>query len=264
MKAWVFSLGAWIGSTYPEALLPILTIPWTVSSVKASVSFPFLSQELFSDASNGTNFVPWNQTAVIGADNRIDPVALAQEGLPYFATTYGLNVLVINMSATAAITHLLLWYRGDMKAVFTPYKLSNLRKLPNPESWHFWKDSSVPNENQDNYDPRYRLIMSYKAVPNWWFGIVLALSFTIGMIILYQGHTTLPWWGFIIAMLIGYVFLIIFGAMIAISGVQWLVQPIVQMIGGYIQVSHRSPLYSMFRERGEQGLISPKIFLGNC
>jgi purine-cytosine permease-like protein len=55
------------------------------------------------------------------------------------------------------------------------------------------------------------------------------------MTLLYTGHTTLPWWGFVVAMLIGYVFLIFLVAIMAISGVQWLVQPIVQMIGGYIQ-----------------------------
>lgn len=34
-----------------------------------------------------TNPIEWNQTAVTGSDNRIDPAALAIEGLPYFATT---------------------------------------------------------------------------------------------------------------------------------------------------------------------------------
>jgi len=87
-------------------------------------------------------------------------------------------------------------------------------------------------------------MMAYKAVPGWWFGCVLLLSFVIAMTLLYTGHTTLPWWGFVVAMLIGYVFLIFLGAIMAISGVQWLVQPIVQMIGGYIQPGN--PVANMY------------------
>jgi hypothetical protein len=194
--------------------------------------FPFLSQSLFSADSNATNSIVWNQTAVIGSDNRIDPAALAVQGLPYFATTYGINLLVINMSVTACFVHLCLWYWTDMKAAVAPFAPANLRRLVSREYWTTWKDSAEPEPNEDNYDPHYKLMMKYKAVPDWWFGCVLLLSFTIAMIILYTGHSTLPWWGFIVAMLIGYIFLVFFGAMMAISGVQWLVQPIVQMIGG--------------------------------
>jgi hypothetical protein len=64
------------------------------------------------------------------------------------------------------------------------------------------------------------------------------------MTILYTGNSTLPWWGFIVAMIIGYVFLTFFGAMQAITGIQWLVQPIVQMIGGYIQPGN--PVANMY------------------
>jgi hypothetical protein len=79
-------------------------------------NFPFLSQSLFSGDSNATNPIVWNQTAVIGSNNRIDPVALAVQGLPYFATTYGINLLVTNMSVTACFVHLCLWYWKYMKA----------------------------------------------------------------------------------------------------------------------------------------------------
>ncbi|PMD19683.1 peptide transporter MTD1 [Hyaloscypha hepaticicola] len=207
-------------------------------------NFPFLSQSLFSGDSNATNPIVWNQTAVIGSNNRIDPVALAVQGLPYFATTYGINLLVTNMSVTACFVHLCLWYWKDMKAAIAPFRPSNLRRLVTREYWTTWKDSAEPAPNEENYDPHYKLMMQYKAVPDWWFGCVLLLSFTIAMIILYTGHSTLPWWGFVVAMCIGYVFLVFFGAMMAISGVQWLVQPIVQMIGGYIQPGN--PVANMY------------------
>jgi hypothetical protein len=209
-------------------------------------NLPFLSQEIFSNTSNATNPVLWNQTAVIGADNKIDKAALDIQGLPLFATTYAINILVTNMSTTAAFTHLCLWYWTDMKAAFAIFTPTSLRRLFDFRNWSldFFRKSSVPEENQEHYDPHYKLMMAYKAVPNWWFGIVLLLSFIIAMTILYTGNSTLPWWGFIVAMIIGYVFLVFFGAMQAITGISWLVQPIVQMIGGYIQPGN--PVANMY------------------
>ncbi len=95
----------------------------------------FLSQSLFSADSNATNPIVWNQTAVIGSNNRIDSGALAVQGLPYFATTYRINLLVTNMSATAAFVHLCLWYWKDMRAVVAPFRLSHLRRLVTREYW---------------------------------------------------------------------------------------------------------------------------------
>lgn len=209
-------------------------------------NLPFLSQEIFSETSNDSNPVAWNQNAVIGPDNRIDTEALKSLGLPYFATSYAINILVTNMSTTATFVHLFLWYWDDMKSAFAMLTPSSLRRTFDFKNWSlaFCRNSDVPDENQDHYDPHYKLIMAYKAVPDWWFGCVLLLSFVISMSIIYTGHSTLPWWGLIVAMLIGYVFLIFFGAMQAITGIQWLVQPVVQMIGGYIQPGN--PVSNMF------------------
>lgn len=200
-------------------------------------NFPFLAQQIFANTSTAGNPVVWNQSLVIGSDYRVDKDALELIGLPWFSASYAASIIVINMSTTAAFTHLCLWYWSDVKAAFAMFHPSALRKTFDSRNWSldFWRDSAKPAEDQDNYDPHYKLIMAYKAVPDWWFGLVLLLSFTIGMVIIYKGHTTLPWWGFIIAMLIGYIFIVFLGSMMAISGVQWLVQPIIQMIGGYIQ-----------------------------
>lgn len=208
--------------------------------------FPFLAQQLFSNTSSATEPVVWNQSFVIGADHRVNREALADVGLPWFATTYAVSQLVVNMSTTAAITHLCLWYWDDVKAAFAMFHPSALRKALDPRTWSlaFWKNSAEPDENQENYDPHYKLIMAYKAVPDWWYGLVLLLSFAIGMIIIYKGNTTLPWWGFIVAILLSYIFLVFLGSMAAISGVQFLVQSIVQMIGGYIRPG--DPVSNMF------------------
>lgn len=65
-------------------------------------------------------------------------------------------------------------------------------------------------------------MQKYKEVPWWWYTIVLALSFIAGkeyffqqeiisenihvctgLIVVIKGQTTLPWWSYIIALMIG-------------------------------------------------------------
>lgn len=123
-------------------------------------NFPFLSQSLFSDNSTAGNFTTWNQTAVVGSNNLIDKDALAIYGLPNFATSYGINILVTNMSTTAAITHILLYYRHDVVGAFDflrPSRLKNLfeklRNLSTPKTWKFMdfiRNSQKPDEFKEN------------------------------------------------------------------------------------------------------------------
>jgi hypothetical protein len=110
-----------------------------------ALNLPFLSQEIFSQTSNVTNPVVWNQTAVIGSDNLINQAALQLQGLPRFAATNAVNLIVTNMSTTAAITHLCLWYWSDIKAAFSMFTPTNLRKLFDFRNWSldFWRNSSV-------------------------------------------------------------------------------------------------------------------------
>jgi len=96
------------------------------------------------------------------------PVALEAKGLPYFATTYALNLLVTNMSVTTAVTHLFLWNRKEMMAAFTGSALAKLRRTLDPRTWtmDFWKNGDISDPVEHNYDPHYKLMTAYKACPN--------------------------------------------------------------------------------------------------
>lgn len=217
------------------------------SNIWNAKQYPFLSQVLFNRDSNATVSVQWNQTAVIGSNNMIDPVALAKEGLPAITATYILNILGSNMGIAAGVTHMLLYNRRDLAPAFDMFRPSNLRKLFSLKTWNiFSKDrhDDEPAENLDYYDPHYKLMLNYKAVPNWWFGLILILSLVIGFVILYVGHSTLPWWGFIVACVISWVMLLFFGSMMAVTGVAFIVQTLVQMIGAYIQPGN--PVANMY------------------
>lgn len=53
-------------------------------------------------------------------------------------------------------------------------------------------------------DPHYQVMRkNYKEVPQWWYAALFVLAFVAGVIANVKGDTTLPVWGFIIALLVG-------------------------------------------------------------
>jgi hypothetical protein len=147
--------------------------------------FPFLSQSLFADASDGTNFTIYDQKAILDDNFRVDPELVANQGLPYFTTTFALYILATNLSITATFSHLLLWNYDDLKGAFG---------FLSPANWRSRKTNETNVAVDTETDPHYQLMQAYKDTPNWWYGAILVLSLTIGMIMIYKTHSTLPWW----------------------------------------------------------------------
>jgi len=98
----------------------------------------------------------------------------------------------------------------------------------------------------DMMDPHYKMMVQegYEEVPNWWYGIVLTLTFIVGLITLYGIKSTLPWWGFIVANIFAAIFILFFGAQMGLTGFQFNQQPIIQMLAGYIHPG--KPLANMY------------------
>ena len=198
-----------------------------------SKELPFLSQVLFAAPANGANTAQWNQLAVIGPDNKIDPVKLEKVGLPLMAGTYVLNLITSNMMMTAGMVHLFLYNWVDIKGLFVAFAPSNLKRNLNPKAW---VKSTKENEMEmkDHYDPHFKLMLAYKHCPDWWYGITLGLCIIVSLVICYESDSTLPWWGLFVAIIVAWVFLLFFGSMQALTGVPFIIQPIVQLLGGYI------------------------------
>ncbi|KIW33917.1 OPT family small oligopeptide transporter [Cladophialophora immunda] len=221
-------------------------------NVWGSFSLPFLSQELFSEASNSTNYVVYNQSAILNADFTIDPAKLAQEGLPQLTGTYIVYLITSNMGMTAAFTHMFIWNRNDLKAGWEWASPSNLRKLFRASSWKFWQNQESPEErlqrkyNDPTLDPHYKLMLQNKYLesPNWWWASVALISWVVGLGCLYGMHSTLPGWGFLLAAIFTFLLLLFLGAQMGLTGFQFNVQPICQMIAGYL-FPHR-PLANLY------------------
>ena len=200
--------------------------------------FPFLSQLLFTGDSNGTNYVQFNQTAILNENMEVDYSLLAQQGLPFFTTTFALFILANNLSITATFSHLFLWNYDDIKSAWEFMKIENLRKLANPRTWNwkFWqaKDDRRGGPNDPETDPHYRLMLAYKDAPDWWYTLTLVISIIVALVVLYKSESTLPWWGFLVSCALSSVCILFFGAQFAITGYDLNLQPIIQMIGGYL------------------------------
>ncbi|KAK3677023.1 hypothetical protein LTR78_003228 [Recurvomyces mirabilis] len=207
-----------------------------------SYDFPFLSQELLDGSSNSTNYVTWNQSAVLTADFLIDQDALKAQGIPYLTGSYIVYLITSNMGLTAALTHMFIWNRDDIRAGWAWAKPANLKRLLRADTWKFWQRGETPEErfarkqNDPDLDPHYKLMMRnlYKETPMWWWGAVVIISWVAGVAALYGMRSTLPWWGFLISTILTSIFLLFFGAQMGITGFQFNTQPICQMLAGYM------------------------------
>jgi OPT family oligopeptide transporter len=200
--------------------------------------FPFLSQLLFTEKSNSTHYVQYNQTAILNSRMEVDRTLIGKQGLPYFASTFASYILSTNLAITATFTHMLLWNFDDISSAWAFASVANLKHAINPKAWNwrFWKTADASTNSSDNNetDPHYRLMLAYKDSPNYWYGLVLVISVLLGLIVLYATNSTLPWWGFLIACALSSVCILFFGAQTAITGFAFNVQPVIQMLGGYL------------------------------
>ena len=70
------------------------------------------------------------------------------------------------------------------------------------------------------------------------------MAFICSLVLIYKTNSTLPWWGFVISCLLGFISILFFGALYAITGLQFIIQPFVQMIGGFLHPG--KPVANMF------------------
>lgn len=206
------------------------------SNIWRAKDFPFLSQLLFSEQSNNTLYQTYDQLSVLGSDGVVDPTLLEKQGLPWMSASFAAYVLTQNLAITATITHLCLWNWDDLKSAWSFMAPSNLRKLALPETYMFWRPRrEYTSEELAKLDPHYRLMMRYPDAPNWWYGMVLLLSAIIGLACIYEAKSGMSWYGFIISTLLSAIFILFTGAQTGLTGFSLPVQPIIQMIGAYLE-----------------------------
>ncbi|KIK99289.1 hypothetical protein PAXRUDRAFT_132372 [Paxillus rubicundulus Ve08.2h10] len=209
-------------------------------------NFPFLSQLLFYE--NGTVY---NQSLILDANYQVDPTLLAEQGLPYYASSWVVYLLSMNLGLAATFTHLLLWNRDDLRGAWEWMSPSNLRKewqgfRLRSVNWKFWQDDGMREQpqNTEELDPHYAQMLKYPDVPNSWYYAVFVVSFIVTLFVVYKSNSTLPWWGFVIAVMLAIVCILFTGALYAITGLIVSIQTFVQMIAGYLHPG--KPMANMY------------------
>lgn len=194
-------------------------------------NFPFLSQLLFYE--NGTQY---NQTLILNSNYEVDPTLLAEQGVPYYSSTWVVNLLASNLGLAATFTHLLLWNRDDLRSAWSWMTPSSIKQIWANFDWKIWKADGMRKQEVDdeNIDPHYKQMLKYPDAPNSWYFLVFLVAFVISLVVIYKTNSTLPWWGFIISLLLATISILFFGALYAITGLSFIIQPFIQMIGGYL------------------------------
>ncbi|KAG8217851.1 OPT oligopeptide transporter [Butyriboletus roseoflavus] len=206
------------------------------NNIWESQHFPFLSQLLFYE--NGTVY---DQSLILDSNYGVDPTLLAEQGLPYYAGTWVIYLLATNLGLAATFTHLLLWNRDDLRSAWSWASPTKLRSQWQQFSWQnvkwkFWTNDGIREQpsGDEDMDPHYVQMLKYPDIPNSWYCATFVVSFVVALVVIYNSDSTLPWWGFVISVLLATVFIVFLGALYAIAGIGPSIQTFVQLIAGYL------------------------------
>ncbi|KAG8217852.1 OPT oligopeptide transporter protein-domain-containing protein [Butyriboletus roseoflavus] len=216
------------------------------NNILESKNFPFLSQILFYE--NGTVY---DQSLILDSNYGVDPTLLAEQGLPYYAGTWVIYLLATNLGLAATFTHLLLWNRDDLRSAWSWASPTKLRSQWQQFSWQnvkwkFWTNDGIREQpsGDEDMDPHYAQMLKYPDIPNSWYCATFVVSFVVALVVIYNSDSTLPWWGFVISVLLATVFIVFFGALYAITGINLSIQTFMQMIAGYLHPG--KPMANMY------------------
>ncbi|KAL3504978.1 hypothetical protein ACH5RR_034819 [Cinchona calisaya] len=129
-------------------------------------TYPFFSSHLFNKQGQ-----QYNVSAIVNDKFEIDMAAYEQQGhvnlTMFFAITYGLTFAAV----IATITHVACF---NGKEIYDQFRASSKGKP----------------------DIHTKLMRKYKDIPAWWFGIMLALSLLLSLLlcIFMKDQVQLPWW----------------------------------------------------------------------
>ncbi|KAL9624316.1 MAG: hypothetical protein Q9160_001563 [Pyrenula sp. 1 TL-2023] len=163
-------VNTWIG----YAIWYIVTLGLYYGNVWNAQNLPFMSSSLFQ--SNGKRF---STTSIVDNKGIMDLSKVKKVGVPYLTSSTVWGYLTQNMAVGALISHVFIFYSKD---IYLAWKQSRDRTQP---------------------DPHYQGMLKYKEVPTWWYLALFVLAFFAGLIVNIKGETTLPVWGYIIALLLG-------------------------------------------------------------
>ncbi|KAL8286819.1 hypothetical protein RQP46_004347 [Phenoliferia psychrophenolica] len=166
-------------------------------------NFPWLSQSLFYE--NGSTY---DQLLILDQNYNLNQTALDIQGVPYFTMTNALYYLGNYLAIGAQFSYVGLFYNKQIR-----------------EAWHQFRTSK-------QLDPHYQKMLVYKEVPMWWYAATFLGAFACAMATAYTGHSHLPWWALIVAILLSSISMPFTAMLNAVTGFSVGFGDVAQLIGG--------------------------------
>ncbi|KAH7887105.1 OPT oligopeptide transporter protein-domain-containing protein [Phlebopus sp. FC_14] len=161
---------SWIGL----ALCYVIFIAIYYSNAWNSKNFPMISTSIFSF--NGSTY---DQNAVFGGIFQLNQTALNEVGLPYLTGSNVWLYITNNLAVGGLIAHCICFWSPAVR------------------------DAFVQARSGTQPDPHWKAMQKYNEAPFWWYICLLVLAFAAGLVVILKGQTTLPWYSFIVALLLG-------------------------------------------------------------
>lgn len=125
----------------------------------------------------------YNVTRILKPDFSLDLQKYKEYSPVMLSTTFALQYGLSFAATIALIIHTGLYHGKDL-----------------------WK--KITKGNSEPKDVFQRMYEKYPPVPQWWFGILMAIMVTVGFVCVLHWPTQLPWWGYVLALVIAAFFLV--------------------------------------------------------
>lgn len=156
----------------------------------------------------------YNVSTVLNPDYTLNLPAYEAYSRPYIGAGFLLAYMAEIAAFTALITYVMLHYWTELRTGTTA--LIKRRSL-----------------RQGYNDIHSRLMKVYPEVPQWWFGIILVVSFVLGCVVCSHWNTGLPIWSLVLAVALCFVLQMVIGIMTAVTNVELYTNVISQFIAGF-------------------------------
>ncbi|GAA5998997.1 hypothetical protein JCM5350_004400, partial [Sporobolomyces pararoseus] len=215
-----FALAFWI-------IAPIMYY----SNVWDSAYLPISTSQVFDRFG-----APYNSSAVV------DPINLSLNETAYreysplylpitYATTYGLSFML----STSVIVHTVLYYGKSIV-------------------------KQVRQARSEDYDVHVKLMRNYPEVPDWWYLCFLVVALALSIVTAVCFETQTPAWSLLVAILVGFVYVLPTGIVFAMTSTQVSINLMVELIAGYAMPGR--PLANMiFKVYSTQTVIGALSFI---
>lgn len=218
LTIWNLYLGAFVG------LFIILGIFY--SNYRWSGYLPINSNALFSNTGE-----PYNVSKVL-TNGLFDMEKYQSYSPPFYSAA---NILIY--SAFFAVYPLSFFYNSykEWSTIMNAYKMMSEDIIDTFKNWSLKSFIYTnPKAFAKFHDPNSRMMRKYKEVPDWYYVLILIVSFIFAiMTVKVYDETKTPVWGIFFVIAINFVFLIPFSVLLATTGVQLGLNVLVELIVGY-------------------------------